>query len=363
MATFTNRVYDLVEVGFVRWDTTGSVPDTGGASYPGPDAFGNTLDFVVEAVVTAAAGTTSPLTTKGDVYTYDTSDQRLGVGSDGEVLTADSAEGTGLKWAAGGVTPGGADTHVQYNDGGSLGGSAAFTFDKSATDPTLTVTGSATADIVVGDGTHSVDLRADGTNPRVQATSANDLLITNDGAGGVLVNGANPASHASGHENGGGDEISVAGLSGVLADDQNPVNHATDHQSGGGDAIKLDDLAAPDDNTDLDVSISAHGLTPKLSNVASEYLSGTGVYSVPLTPRQEALTSQVITASDDAITDTINNTPVSNASVSFYFNGILASQGAGKDYTVSGTTITWLASSGTAPDMDTSDVLDVVYES
>jgi len=45
-------------------------------------------------------GTASPLTSKGDVYTYSTVDARLGVGADGEVLTADAAEVTGLKWAA-----------------------------------------------------------------------------------------------------------------------------------------------------------------------------------------------------------------------------------------------------------------------
>jgi hypothetical protein len=46
-------------------------------------------------------GGSSPLTTKGDVYTYSTADARLGVGANGTVLTADSAETTGLKW----VTP------------------------------------------------------------------------------------------------------------------------------------------------------------------------------------------------------------------------------------------------------------------
>ena len=45
------------------------------------------------------AGAVSPLTTKGDVYTFSTSDARLGVGANGTVLTADSAEATGLKWA------------------------------------------------------------------------------------------------------------------------------------------------------------------------------------------------------------------------------------------------------------------------
>ena len=40
----------------------------------------------------------SPLTTKGDVYTFNTADARLPVGTDGQALLADSAEATGLKW-------------------------------------------------------------------------------------------------------------------------------------------------------------------------------------------------------------------------------------------------------------------------
>ena len=44
-------------------------------------------------------GATSPLTTKGDLYTFGTSDTRLAVGANGTTLVADSAEATGLKWA------------------------------------------------------------------------------------------------------------------------------------------------------------------------------------------------------------------------------------------------------------------------
>lgn len=55
-----------------------------------------------------------------------------------------------------------------------------------------------------------------------------------------------------------------------------PAAHASSHASGGSDSLKLDDLAAPDDNTDLNASASAHGLLLKLSGVATEFLSGAG---------------------------------------------------------------------------------------
>ena len=45
-------------------------------------------------------GATSPLTTKGDLYGYSTSDARIPIGTNGHVLTADSTESLGLKWAA-----------------------------------------------------------------------------------------------------------------------------------------------------------------------------------------------------------------------------------------------------------------------
>lgn len=45
-------------------------------------------------------GASSPLTTKGDIYVHSSGDTRLPVGTDGHILTADSTQATGMKWAA-----------------------------------------------------------------------------------------------------------------------------------------------------------------------------------------------------------------------------------------------------------------------
>ncbi len=59
------------------------------------------------------------------------------------------------------------------------------------------------------------------------------------------------------------------------------ATHSSSHLSGGGDAIKLDDLATPDDNTDLNATVSRHGLLPKLGGGTTNYLRADGAWAAP----------------------------------------------------------------------------------
>lgn len=87
-----------------------------------------TTQDIKDAAVTGAK--LSVLSAKGDIAVFGTAHTRLPVGADGAVLVADSAEATGLKWAAGGLAA--TNFVVSETPAGSIDGSnAAFTL----TDP------------------------------------------------------------------------------------------------------------------------------------------------------------------------------------------------------------------------------------
>lgn len=86
---------------------------------------------------TTAFNALSPLTTKGDLLASDgTNDVRLAVGTNGQVLTASSTATAGVTWAtsAGGGTPAGANTNIQFNNAGAFGATNAFTWDNATND-------------------------------------------------------------------------------------------------------------------------------------------------------------------------------------------------------------------------------------
>jgi hypothetical protein len=81
---------------------TATVSTAGSAILPTNDA--GILYFVSTGVAIfydfIQTGAVSPLTTKGDLYGFSTLDARIPIGANNTVLTADSTETLGLKWAA-----------------------------------------------------------------------------------------------------------------------------------------------------------------------------------------------------------------------------------------------------------------------
>lgn len=79
-------------------------------------------------------------------------------------------------------------------------------------------------------------------------------------------------------------------------------------------------------------------------------------------PHQESITTQNVNT-DVALTDTLDAVPKDVAWLLLFLNGVQQVQGAVQDYSISGQTITWLAGTGTAVNMKTSDRLIAYYVS
>ncbi len=171
------------------------------------------------------------------------------------------------------------------------------------------------------------------------------VLTTTAGATGWATPSTTPGAHHTTHESGGSDSIKLDDLS--APDDNTDLNattlahgllkkldgtttnflrgdgtwqapptggtpsaHHTTHESGGSDAIKLDDLSAPDDNTDLNASTSAHGLLKKLDNNAAHYMDGTGAWSTPASGSSNFVTPEDFGAVGNGSTD--DSTAITN---------------------------------------------------
>ncbi len=136
------------------------------------------------------------------------------------------ANGVVFSGGGGGGTPGGADTQIQFNDGGVFNGTASLTFNKTTNAVSTTGTLTATANVVGGNVTTggqmsavgnitggnleingnaviTGNLRVDGTETifNVQTISVNDkdIIIANNVTGGANIDGAgiqagNPAT-------------------------------------------------------------------------------------------------------------------------------------------------------------------------
>lgn len=80
-------------------------------------------------------GTASPLTTKGDLYTYTTTNARLPIGLNGQALVADSSQPAGMSWQAIGGTGGGSVLGFTFTNANGISGTVAT----PTTTPNLTL--------------------------------------------------------------------------------------------------------------------------------------------------------------------------------------------------------------------------------
>lgn len=143
-------------------------------------------------------------------------------------------------------------------------------------------------DYVATNDSRLTDARTPTAHASTHVTGGNDI-IPNAIAGGNagLFSGTDKSKLdgiASGAEvNVNADWNSVSGDSQILNKPTSftPSAHASTHISGGSDSIKLDDLAVPDDNTDLNASTLRHGLLQKLPGGTTTFLRADGTFAAP----------------------------------------------------------------------------------
>jgi len=147
---FRSGLDPAASTGVVRLTNTEGIywrnaTDTG---YLGLTVSGNQLYFDGNPI---GGGSASPLTTKGDLYTYSNANTRLAVGANGTVLVADDSTATGLAWVS---VPGvsGSVTGFTFTDANGIAG----VVTTPTTTPTLTLSlGAITPTSVAASGTIS----------------------------------------------------------------------------------------------------------------------------------------------------------------------------------------------------------------
>jgi hypothetical protein len=143
---------------------------------------GTTLDLSANRSWTVTDPT---LTTKGDILAFSTVNARLAVGSDGQVLTADSTQATGLKWTT--ISTGNtfADNLFRIQDNGDATKQIAFEASGITTGTTRTLT--------VQDANGTIAITANKLSV-FSSTSSSELagVISDETGSGALVFATSP---------------------------------------------------------------------------------------------------------------------------------------------------------------------------
>jgi hypothetical protein len=211
-------------------------------------------------------------------------------------------------------------------------------------------------------GTQSADTVTDGTTNKVFTSTEKTKLAGIEAGAEVNVNADWTA--ASGDSQilnkptlGNAAALDVGTTSGTVAagDDsrlsnaRTPTAHATTHQSGGTDSIKLDDLATPDDNTDLNATTDRHGLLLKLGGGTTNFLRADGTWAAPAGGAHDALTLNAnLTDIFSLASQELGADDAGSDKIVFWDDseGKLTYLSAGTGLTISGTTISSTGGSG-----------------
>ena len=186
--------------GILRLDTSEAIMWRNGANTGNLqlNVIGDQLYFAGNPI--GAGG--SPLTTKGDLYTYSSTNTRLPIGANGYVLIADSTSSTGLRWSAAGAG-GGSVLSFGFTNANGITGSVTnatstpnLTLSLGAITPnsvaaTGTVTGSNLSGTNTGDQTISLTGDVTGSGTGSIATTYNNIVpIAKGGTGQSTANAA-----------------------------------------------------------------------------------------------------------------------------------------------------------------------------
>lgn len=120
----------------------------------------NSTEYYDGASWIALAADQTPLTTKGDLFTYSTADARLAVGTNGQYLSADSTTATGLKWVA---APTSTQSWSQIGSAVSLAGNSSVTISGISGADKLMITMGNVSSATTG-GWVSLHINGDTTN-------------------------------------------------------------------------------------------------------------------------------------------------------------------------------------------------------